>query len=88
MDFEIDWRLVEDASPENRRLGQILRRLEGIHGGNPPLDWKESRRRCLEVLTNELNSTENNPSLAARLQASWRLTLQGFRDAAVCSGCL
>jgi hypothetical protein len=37
--------------------------LEGIHGGNPPLDWKESRRRCLEVLTNELNSPENNPSL-------------------------
>ena len=74
MDFEIDWRLVEDASPENRRLGQILRRLEGIHGGNPPLDWKESRRRCLEVLTNELNSPENNPS-------------QGFRAAArVCSG--
>ena len=68
MAFEIDWRLVEDASPENRRLGQILRRLEGIHGGNPPLDWKESRRRCLEVLTNELNSPENNPSLAGRLQ--------------------
>jgi hypothetical protein len=73
MAFQIDWRFVTDASPKNRRLGQILRRLEGLHGGNPPLDWKESRRRCLEVLTNELNSTENNPSLAARLQASWEL---------------
>jgi hypothetical protein len=76
MAFQIDWRFVEDASPENRRLGQILRRLEGLHGGNPPLDWKESRRRCLEVLTNELNTPENNPS-------------QGFRAAArVCNGCL
>jgi len=76
MAFQIDWRFVEDASPKNRRLGQILRRLEGLHGGNPPLDWKESRRRCLEVLTNELNTPENNPS-------------QGFHAAArVCSGCL
>ncbi len=33
MVFEIDWRLIEDASPENRRLDQILRRLEGLHGG-------------------------------------------------------
>jgi hypothetical protein len=89
MAFEIDWRLIEDASPENRRLDQILRRLEGLHGENPTLDWKESRRWCLEVLTNALNSTENNPSLAARLQASWRSTLQGFRAAArVCSGYL
>ena len=81
MAFEIDWRLIEDASPENRRLGQILRRLEGLHCGNPPLDWKESRRRCLEVLTNALNSPENNPSLAGRLQANRRSTLQGFRAA-------
>ena len=76
MAFEIDWRLVEYASPENRRLGQILRQLEGLNGGNPLLDGKESRRRCLEVLTNELNTPENNP-------------YQGFRAAArVCSGCL
>ena len=78
MAFEIDWRLIEDASPENRRLGQILRRLEGLHGGNPPLDWKESRRRCLEVLTNELNSPENNPSLAGRLQVAGGRSSKGL----------
>jgi len=65
---EIDWRAIEDASPENRQLGEILRRVEGIYGGNPPLDWKESRRRCVEVLTAELNSPANKSPLAERLE--------------------
>lgn len=64
---EIDWRLVENASPENRKLGEVLRRLERIYRGDSPLDWKESRRRCVEVLTNELNSSGNKSSLSRLL---------------------
>ena len=70
MSDEVDWQLVENASPENRRLGEVLRRLEGIYSGDSSLDWKESRRRCVEVLTAQLNSPENNASLVKRLQGA------------------
>jgi len=65
---EIDWEFVENASPENRRLGEVLRRLEGIHCGDSSFDWKESRRRCVEVLTTQLNSPDNNAAMIRRLQ--------------------
>jgi hypothetical protein len=65
---EIDWEFVENASPENRRLGEVLRRLEGIHSGDSSLDWQESRRRCVEVLTTQLNSPDNNAAMIRRLQ--------------------
>jgi hypothetical protein len=58
MSDEVDWQLVENARPENRRLGEVLRRLEGIYSGDSSLDWKESRRWCVEVLTAQLNSPE------------------------------
>jgi hypothetical protein len=63
---EIDWEFVENASPENRRLGEVLRRLEGIHRGDSSLDWKESRKRCVEVLTTQLNSPDNNAAMIRR----------------------
>jgi hypothetical protein len=53
MPIPIDWQGIENASPENRELGEVVRRLGGIHEGNSSLDWKESRRRCVEVLNFE-----------------------------------
>jgi hypothetical protein len=67
---EVEWRLVEDSSPENRELGEVVRWLEGIYSGDSPLDWTESRRRCAEALTVLLTSSDKNRSLARRLEGA------------------
>ena len=67
---EVEWGVVEDSSPENRELGEIIRRLERIYWGDPSLDWKESRRRCAEALTRYLSSSEKSVRLAERLEGA------------------
>ena len=67
---EIDWRFVEDSSPENRELGEVIRKLEGIHRRDPSLDWKESRKRCAEALTDYLSSSDQSLGLAGRLEGA------------------
>jgi hypothetical protein len=51
---EEEWRIVENASAENRQLGGVVRRLEGVYGGNPPFDWQEPWWRRLDVLGQQL----------------------------------
>lgn len=67
---EVEWRLVEDSSPENRELGEVVRRLEGIYSGDPSLDWTESRRRRAEALTVLLTASDKNLDLAERLEGA------------------
>lgn len=67
MDPEVDWEAIEDSCPENRELGEIVRWLGGLQGGDSPLDWKESRRRCADLLLAYQKSSDKSQELAERL---------------------
>lgn len=67
MDHEVDWKAIENSCPENRELGEVIRWLEGIHGGDSPLDWKESRRRCADILLAYQENSDKSQELAERL---------------------
>jgi hypothetical protein len=68
--MDISWNEVEDACPENRELARVLRKLEGIHGGGPRVDWWQSRERCAEVLNLFRASHDPSAEVAASLEGA------------------
>ncbi len=64
------WREVENSSAGNRKLGEILRRLEGFHGGSAPVDWEESRRRRIEAFSSCLATCDQSDRLGAILDGA------------------
>lgn len=67
MDDEIDWQGIEDSCAANRKLGEVIRWLEGFYGGDSSLDWPEARQRRADALTAFLRSSEESHQLASRL---------------------
>lgn len=68
MESGFDWSLVEDASPANRELGAIARRLAGLHESDASLNWGEARQRRSEVLQQIWSECDKSQQLAERLK--------------------
>jgi len=67
MDDEIDWQGIEDSCAANRKLGQVVRWLEGFYGGDSSLDWPQARQRRADALNTFFGNSEESHQLAARL---------------------
>ena len=70
MDGEIDWQGIEDSCAENRQLAEVIRWLEGFHGRDSSLDWKEARQRRADALTAFLEGSQESHELIRRLQGA------------------
>jgi hypothetical protein len=65
-----DWHSIENSSPENRELGEILRQLEGLHQGGSPIDWQETRQRCGDALASLLIGCSKSLRLPSLLEGT------------------
>lgn len=66
MEDRNDWQVIENSSPENWELGEVLRKLEGLHHDGSPLNWQESRQRrgdALAPLLTDCSKSLRLPSL-------------------------
>ena len=56
------------ASPENRELEELLRKLGELLHGDASVDWQEDRKRCADLLRRLAADCEKSHSLSARLR--------------------
>ncbi len=70
MEDRDDWQDIENSSPENRELGEVLRKLEGLHHNGSPLDWQEPRERRGDALAPLLKACPKSLSLTALLEGT------------------
>lgn len=70
MEDRNDWQSIENSSPENRELGEILRQLEGLHQGGSPFDWQETRQRCGDALASLLIGCSKSLRLHSLLEGT------------------
>lgn len=68
MDGEIEWGTVENSSPENGKLGEVVRQLEGLHGGRSPIDWSGPRQRSAEILSACFEVSTQDDDLIRKLE--------------------
>lgn len=65
-----DWQVIENSSPENRELGKVLRKLEGLHLDGSPLDWQETRQRRGDALASLLTDCPKSLRLPSLLEGT------------------
>lgn len=65
-----DWQVIENSSTENRELGEILRKLEGLHLNGSPIDWQESRQRRGDALAALLTGCPKSRCLSSLLEGT------------------
>jgi len=63
-----DWQSIENTSPENRELGEVLRQLERLHDGGSPIHWEESRQRRGNALASLLTASPGSCPLVSFLE--------------------
>lgn len=70
MEDPIDWQVVENSSAENRELGEVLRKLEGLHHDGSPLDWQEPRQRRGDALAPLVTGCSKSRRLSTLLEGT------------------
>ena len=70
MEDRNDWQVIENSSPENRELGEVLRKLEGLHHDGSPLNWQESRQRRGDALAPLLTDCSKSLRLPSLLEGA------------------
>lgn len=61
---------LQNPSPENKRLGEVLRQLAGLLPSGPEVDWQESRGRCSEVLQELIRQSAESERLQRLLDGA------------------
>jgi hypothetical protein len=61
---------LQDPSPENQQLVEVIRELGGLLPGDPQIDWQELRGRCGEVLEDLARRSEKSRRLTELLEGS------------------